>query len=170
MKIGLLADSHDRLPAVEELLRRMADMGVQLVMHAGDYCAPFALRPFIQASLPVIGVFGRNDGDRDGLRAAAATSGIAIELFESPHSFELAGKTVLLVHDLAEVQPRSIEAHAIVVYGCSHQPRTEQRGGTLLVNPGEACGWLNGSPSAAVLDLETNALESIKLDAADWRR
>jgi putative phosphoesterase len=170
MKIGLLADTHDRLPAVEQLLKRMADAGVQLVMHAGDYCAPFALRPFIQASVPVIGVFGRNDGDRDGLRAAAATSRIAIELFESPHSFELAGRSVLLVHDLAEVQPRSVEAHALVVYGCAHQPRTEQRGGTLLVNPGEACGWLNGSPSAAVLDLDTNALEFIKLEAADWLR
>ena len=41
MKIGLLADTHDRLPAVVELLRRFEAAGVTLVMHAGDFCAPF---------------------------------------------------------------------------------------------------------------------------------
>ena len=170
MKIGLLADTHDRMPAIEELLRRMGELGVELVMHAGDYCAPFALRPFAKAGVPVLGVFGRNDGDRDGLRAAAASSGLATELFESPHSFEVGGKTILLVHDLGEVQPRSIEAHAVVVHGCAHKPGVEHRGTTLLINPGEGCGWLGGAPSAAVLDLDTDAVEFITLNAADWRR
>ena len=169
MKIGLLADSHDRVPAIEELLRQMAARGVTLVLHAGDYCSPFALKAFASIAVPVVGVFGRNDGDREGLRAAAATSGLATELFESPHSFELAGKSVLLVHDLGEVQPRSIEAHAIVVHGCSHRAEMTDRGNTLVINPGEACGWVTGAPSAAILDLDTNLVEFIKLGAAEWR-
>jgi len=169
MKIGLLSDTHDRVPAIEELLRRMEARRVELVLHAGDYCSPFALQAFRQIAVPVVGVFGRNDGDREGLRAAAATSGLATELFESPHSFELAGRSVLLVHDLGEVQPRSIETHAIVVHGCSHRSEMTHRDNTLVVNPGEACGWLTGSPSAAILDLDTDLVEFIKLGSAEWR-
>ena len=70
MRIGLLSDTHDRVPAIRELLEQMIAGGVSLVMHAGDYCSPFALQPFHDASVPVLGVFGKNDGDRDALQAA----------------------------------------------------------------------------------------------------
>jgi predicted phosphodiesterase len=59
--------------------------GVNFVLHAGDFCSPFSLRPFVEMNMPLIGVFGRNDGDREGLRAFAQ-QGVGIELFESPHS------------------------------------------------------------------------------------
>jgi putative phosphoesterase len=169
MRLGLIADSHDRLPAVRALLAEFRARGVELILHAGDFCAPFTLEPFVSNATPTVGVFGRNDGDREGLRAAAATSGLATELFESPHSFELDGKSVLLVHDLGEVQPRSMDAHAIVVHGCSHKAERTTRGEVLLVNPGEACGWVTGSPSAAILDLDSNDVEFITLDADDLR-
>ena len=169
MKIGLLSDTHDRVPAIEALLRRMQERNVTLVLHAGDYCSPFALKAFASIDVPVVGVFGRNDGDREGLRAAAATSGLATELFESPHSFELEGKAGLLVHDLGEVQPRSLDAHAVVVHGCSHRPERTTRGEVLVINPGEACGWVTGSPSAAILDLDTNDVEFLTLDADELR-
>jgi hypothetical protein len=163
VKIGLLADTHDRMPAIAELLRRFEAAGVTLVMHAGDFSAPFALRPFRDSTLPLVGVFGRNDGDREGLLAAAAALPAGGELFESPHSFEIAGRHVLLVHDVGDVLPRSLEAHSVVVHGCSHQAETRTRGETLLVNPGEGCGWLTGAPTAAILDLEARSVEVVRL-------
>jgi putative phosphoesterase len=166
VKIGLLADTHDRLPAIAELLRRFQAAGVTMVMHAGDFCAPFALRPFRDANVPLSGVFGRNDGDREGLLAAAAALPAGGELFESPHSFTMGGQTILVVHDVSDVLPRSLDAHAIVIHGCSHQPETRTRGETLLVNPGEACGWLTGTPTAAILDLDTREVERVSL--TDW--
>ncbi len=169
MRIGLLSDTHDRVPAVRALLQQMVAGGVSLVMHAGDYCSPFVLQPFHDLSVPLIGVFGRNDGDRNALAAAARTGFGAAELFESPHSVELGGKAVLLVHDLADVQQRSVEQHQVVVHGFTHVPEMKTRGETLLVNPGEACGWLHGAPTAAILDLDTRAVEFLKLPAAEWR-
>lgn len=165
MKVGLLADTHDRVPAVEALLERFADEGVQLVLHAGDYCSPFALGPFRRAGVPLLGVFGRNDGDRDGLRAAAGALPAGGELFEAPHSLELGGRSVLLVHDLGDALSRSVDAHAVVVHGCTHRAETRQRGGSLLVNPGEACGWLVGEPRAAILDLDALRVEPVSLGA-----
>ena len=168
MLVGLLADTHDRLPAITALLARMAERSVGVVLHAGDYCAPFALAPFIDAQVAIAGVFGKNDGDREGLRAKAAQA-YALELFESPHSFEFGGKRILVVHDLGDVNDRSIEAHQLVVSGCTHRQEKSRRGETLLVNPGEGCGWLHGVPSAAIVDLTTMEVEMIQLSGDEWR-
>ncbi|MEO5589808.1 MAG: YfcE family phosphodiesterase [Gemmatimonadaceae bacterium] len=162
MKVGLMADTHDRVPAIKELLDLLRAKGVSLVMHAGDYCSPFALEPFNDANVALLGIFGRNDGDTEGLKAVAAR-GVGMELYESPHSFEVSGHRILLVHDLGEVNRRSIDAHRFVVHGFSHKVETVTRGATLMINPGEACGWLTGTCTAAILDLETSEVEIVSL-------
>jgi putative phosphoesterase len=163
MRVGVLADSHDRLPAIAEFARRFRAAGVDLVLHAGDCCAPWALGPFHAENLPLAGVFGKCDGDREGLRAEAAR-GVGSELYEAPHSVELAGTRILLVHDLADAGERSIASHEIVIHGYTHERRLETLGDSLLLNPGEACGWLFGVPTAAILDVEQKAVEFITLD------
>ena len=169
MIIGLMADSHDRVPAIRELLERMVERGVGVVLHAGDYCSPFSLAPFLELSVAFAGVFGRNDGDREGLRAFAA-KGVGIELFESPHSIEVGGRRILLVHDLGEVAERSLESHEFIVHGFTHtQEVRELDTGPIIVNPGEACGWLHGTPAAAVLDLETKNIDFISLTEPAWK-
>src|SRR5688500_20275697 len=114
-----MSDTHDRVPAITKLLERLREKGVSIVMHAGDYCSPFSLSPFHERGMALLGVFGRNDGDRETL-AAYAARGMGTEIYESPHSFEVGGKRILLVHDLAEVSSRSIESHDFVIHGRSH--------------------------------------------------
>jgi putative phosphoesterase len=162
MRVGLLADTHDRVPAVAELLQKMQEKGVSLVMHAGDYCSPFSLEPFHNANMALLGIFGRNDGDPEALKATAAR-GVGMELYESPHSFDVSGQRILIVHDLGEVNRRSIESHKYVVHGFTHKQETINRGKTLVINPGEACGWLTGQCTGAILDLETSEVEVITL-------
>jgi uncharacterized protein len=154
MLVGLMADTHCRLPAIRQLIEIMQERGVNMVLHAGDYCAPFALLPFQATNMALAGVFGRNDGDQEGLRAVAQHS-MGIELYESPHSLELGGQRVLIVHDIQDVNSRSIESHTVVIHGHTHREEMKSRGDTLIVNPGEGCGWLYGRPSAAILDLDT---------------
>ena len=168
MRVGLLSDTHDRLPAIAELLKRLAAKGVGLVMHAGDYCSPFALTPFHDANMALLGVFGRNDGDREGLKAFAG-KGMGTELYESPHSFDVGGHRILLVHDIGEVHQRSLDAHEFVIHGHTHQQEMKTRGDALILNPGEACGWLTGSPTAAILDLDTKRVEVLKLTEPEWK-
>jgi predicted phosphodiesterase len=43
------------------------------------------------------------------------------------------------------------------------------RGDALIINPGEACGWLFGTPSAAILDLDTMEVEFIELTGPPWQ-
>jgi len=168
MLIGLIADTHDRLPAITELVRQMQDAGVGMVLHAGDYCSPFALRAFEEAHLSLAGVFGRNDGDPQGL-ITRAQSAFGAELFESPHSFEIGGRRILLVHDIGDVNKRSIASHEIVIHGSTHQQEMKTRGDTLIVNPGEGCGWLYGTPSAALLELDSRDVQFLTLSSAEWK-
>lgn len=168
MRVGLIADTHDRVPAIAELVTQMQAAGIDMVLHAGDYCSPFSLKPFEDAHVSVAGVFGKNDGDPEGL-VSRAQSAFGIELFESPHSFELGGRRILLVHEIADVQERSISGHDIVIHGQTHQQELKMRGETLIVNPGEACGWLYGTPSAAILDLDSREVQFLSLPASEWK-
>ncbi|HEY6089198.1 MAG TPA: metallophosphoesterase [Gemmatimonadaceae bacterium] len=162
MRIGVMADTHDRVPAVSDILQKFADKGVSMVMHAGDYCAPFCLAPFHQSGMALLGVFGRNDGDRETL-AAYAARGMGTEIYESPHSFDVAGKRVLLVHEINEVSPRSIESHDYVIHGASHLQSEKKIGKTIVINPGEACGWIHGKCTAMILDTDSGEVENITL-------
>ncbi len=168
MKIGLLSDSHDRVPAVRALVERMIEEGVAVIIHAGDYCSPFTLRALADLQVPLLGVFGRNDGDHEGLIGAAQAS-IGAELYESPHSFSLGGQQILVVHDINDVHERSLGQHQVVVHGFTHIAEMKTRGETLIVNPGESCGWVYGEPSGAILDLSTKAVEFIKLTGPEWK-
>ena len=168
MRIGLMADTHDRVPAIDALLREFMKRDITFVLHAGDYCSPFSLKPFQDHGIAMAGVFGRNDGDPEGIRAAAA-QGMGQELFESPHGMTMQSHKVLVLHDIGEVVERSVMAHSVVVHGHTHLQEMKMRENTLIVNPGEACGWLYGSPSAAILDLATKQVEFIKLDGPEWK-
>jgi len=169
MRVGVLSDSHDRVPAIAEFARLFREAGVGMVLHAGDHCSPFSLSPLLAADLPFAGVFGRNDGDHQGL-LAEASKGMGTELYDSPHSVDVQGVRLLLIHDLSDVAERSVDAHAVVIHGCSHIKQSRMSGSTLLLNPGEACGWLFGVPSAAILDLETLKVDFLTLDEAEWKR
>ena len=168
MLLGLMSDTHDRVPAIAELLKRMTERGVGMVLHAGDYCSPFSLKPFQAANVALAGVFGRNDGDPEGLKAAAE-QGMGHELFQSPHSLTIGEHKILLVHDIGEVSARSVKQYHVVVHGHEHQQSMKTRGDTLIINPGEACGWLHGAPTAAVLDLDSRSVEFIKLSEPQWQ-
>jgi putative phosphoesterase len=164
-----MADTHDRVPAVAALLAQMQAADISMVLHAGDFCSPFSLGPYEAAQVTLAGVFGRNDGDPEGLRTRASAA-LGLEISESPHSFDVGGERILIVHDIGDVQQRSLEAHTIVIHGFTHQQEMKTRGDTLILNPGEACGWLHGTPQAAILDLETKHVEFLMLDPAVWTR
>ncbi len=163
MLVGVLSDTHDRLPAIRALLAAFQERGVGLVLHAGDYCAPFSLEPFRDAGVALAGVFGRNDGDREGLRAAAQ-QGMGHELFDGPHSLALGEHKVLLVHDIGDVAERSVLGHSVVIHGTTHKQEMKTRGDTLIINPGEACGWVYGACTGAVVDLQSKHVEFIKVE------
>jgi putative phosphoesterase len=165
VRIGILSDTHDNLPLVERAVARLSALSPDLVLHAGDFVSPFVLPRLAALPCPCIGVFGNNDGDR-GLLAAGARESGRVEIHGSFMARLVDGRSVALLHGhesgaLDEIAGTGI--FDLVVHGHTHRPSIATRGRTLLVNPGEACGYLTGKATVAVLETGTMEAEILGL-------
>ena len=149
MRIGAIADTHDNLVAVAAAVRFFEDQAVACMLHAGDYCAPFALKRLLQTRIPLDGVFGNCDGEREGLVKLLPS------LSRGPRHLELGGQKICLIHDRTRLSHEDLEATDILLFGHSHDPEVRRENGRLIVNPGECGGWLTGRCTVAVIDTET---------------
>ena len=151
--IGIISDTHDNLTAVRRAVRLFNDAGCSLVVHAGDFVAPFTARELRELAAPVKAVFGNCDGEKAGLAREFEGWG---EIREAPFLFSHGGLRFLLCHLDGPVD-RYLAGNScdVLVFGHTHRPLVERRAGALVINPGEAGGWLSGWRTAALLDPAT---------------
>ena len=157
MHIGLMADSHDHLPRIEHAVDLFNRHQVQLVIHAGDFVAPFALAPLERLQCEWVGVFGNNDGERAGLEQRSQG-----RIRVGPHRMELKNRRLTVIHILDELD-RNQEQTDVIIFGHTHQAEIRHEGNILLINPGETYGWLHGRATVAMLELPTLTVELMDL-------
>lgn len=148
MLIGVLADTHDRLPAIDAAMELFARSQVEAVIHAGDFVAPFAMKRVTAFAGPLYATFGNNDGEREGLRK------VFPELQDGPVHVELGGRAVLVHHFIDWCAPADVARAEIIITGHTHETMNEHRDGKLFLNPGECCGWVNGTCTVALLETD----------------
>jgi len=155
MLLGIISDTHDRLDTIDRAVTLFNQLGVGLVLHAGDWCAPFALLRFRALKAGLKGVFGNVDGERVKLLENASKLGFELaELVE----FKAGSLEAAVVHGVDERIVNALARcgeYGLVIRGHSHQRLSHTVKGCLLVNPGEACGYLTGESSAATFETET---------------
>jgi putative phosphoesterase len=148
MILGIVSDSHDNLPKLKKAITLFNKKNTSLVLHAGDYVAPFAVN-MLENNLDCeyLGVFGNNDGEKGGLIKVSKgkIKGDKLEL-------ERFGKRIFLAHDIA-AHSIDFSKYDIIIYGHTHKPSIEKRAGSWFINPGECGGWLYGKSSVVILDL-----------------
>ncbi|NJE07177.1 metallophosphoesterase [Thermococcus sp. M39] len=163
MLIGIMSDTHDNLPAIAKAVELFNREKVDLVIHAGDYVAPFVKRELSKLKAPLKGVFGNNDGERRGLNKAL---GISEEVLE----IDADGMRIIVLHGTNE---KVVEAFArsqlydVIVRGHTHKYEIRETGRSILVNPGEVCGYLTGIKSIAFLDTKKREIKIINLDTEE---
>lgn len=121
IRIGLISDTHGLLrPEALAALR-----GSDFIVHAGDIGEDI-LEPLATIA-PVTAVRGNND------RAPWA------QAIHETETLRFGEVTLHVLHDLSDlaIDPRAAGVD-VVVYGHSHKPKVERRGGVLFVNPGSA--------------------------------
>jgi hypothetical protein len=161
MLVGILSDSHDNLPAVEAAAHRLRERRVELVLHAGDIVAPFVAPVLARCGARVFGVYGNNDGERAGLRKRFKEIG---EIKGDVAELEMGGRNVVVYHGAEQALADALVAsgkYDLVVLGHTHRPEIVKRGRTLVVNPGECCGYLTGKRTFAVLDTDSMVAEIV---------
>lgn len=120
--VGLISDTHGLLR--DEALEALE--GSEVIVHAGDVGDPGILERLRELA-PVRAVRGNTD------RGAWA------ETLPETEVVEVGGRSLYVVHDLdrLDLDPAAAGFDA-VVYGHTHRPASEERGGVLFVNPGAA--------------------------------
>jgi hypothetical protein len=159
--IGILSDSHDNLPAVRRAVRFFKETECRLVIHAGDFVAPFAAKELAEAGCPVKAVFGNCDGERAGLTAAIEPFGT---IRDAPLEFTCGGLRAAIVHlDASAAALSARQKYDVVIFGHTHKPEVRRSGKTLLVNPGETGGWISGTSTVALFDPKTGRAEIVPI-------
>jgi uncharacterized protein len=155
-KIGLISDTHDNLNMVKAAVKKFNEFDLALVVHCGDYIAPFTLGNFKGLKAKLVGVFGNCDGEKDGLRKKAEELGFSLHV--PPYKLELEGRKILISHNPI-TPPSGVD---IIIHGHTHQPSIT-KGNPLIINPGEASGWVFGKATIGILDLADLKAEIIEL-------
>ncbi len=151
-RIGVMSDTHDHLDNVRKAVALFNRLKPDLVVHCGDIVAQFVLKEIGGLRMPVSGVYGNCDGDRAALRERAEEFGLA--LHDGPYGFDLGGKRIVVSHQPLKPLPDC----DFYLHGHTHKLRHEGTG-PAVVNPGEACGWLSGRATVAMLDTDTAEVE-----------
>lgn len=156
MKIGLIADTHDNMPNIQKAVKFFQNHKIDLVLHCGDHIAPFSINPFKDSGITIKAIWGNNEGEKLYFRESIADNEM-IEIYETrPKKLEIDGRTILLMHepDFLEIFAQSGEFD-LICYGHLHEIENRKVDNCLIVNPGEACGYLSGKATVAIVDLDT---------------
>lgn len=160
MLIGVISDSHDNLPKIDAAVAKLNSLNVSRVLHAGDYCSPFAALRYLNLKARMIGVFGNNDAEKEILKTKFESFGhdvggrfSSVEL-EGARIALLHGDEPNLLHEIVRTQ-----AYDLVVSGHTHSIDQKRTGRTISFNPGEICGYLSGRATIATFETSTHRIE-----------
>ncbi|RMF91974.1 MAG: metallophosphoesterase [Candidatus Schekmanbacteria bacterium] len=150
MKIGIVADSHDNITVIENCVKVFKEENIDILLHAGDIVAPFALKAFFSLNKKIVAVFGNNDGEKLGLRTTLENKG---EIHNEPYVGKLDKIRFMLTHR-AEIALPAMESNLydLVIFGHTHLLKIEKKSDRYLINPGELCGWVSGKKTAVIYD------------------
>jgi putative phosphoesterase len=161
MLIGVISDTHDRLPMIDAALELFRRRCVEAVIHPGDFVAPFAIRRLRRYEGPMYATYGNNDGERAGLKA------LMPQVVDGPLHLTLGGRRILVHHFVDWCDPTDIDRADIILTGHTHEVVNRFDRGKLFLNPGECCGWVHGRCTVAILDTDGPSAEVCELEPAE---
>ena len=165
MKIGVISDTHDNKDNIIYFVEKFIEEKVDTVFHCGDVVAPFVtpwFKKLTDAGIKLYMVFGNNDGELLGLKKIfGEICQIKGDFFET----ELDSKKIVVFHHLSPSMVESLArsgSYDLVLKGHTHQLFEQRIGSTLILNPGEACGYLTGKATIAIVDLNDMSVKFLE--------
>ena len=156
MEIAVISDTHDREVELKQFIKMINKERIRVLIHCGDFCAPFMIKALAEFGGEVHCVFGNTD-DRYISSKLAEKKGI--NLYGDFAQIEIACKKIAIIHNdvLGKLLAETNKFDA-VFHGHHHEAYQTKVGNTLLANPGEMAG-LNGIPTYGIYDTDKNEIE-----------
>lgn len=167
MLVGIISDTHENMNAIDKAVEIFNQRNVKVVFHAGDIISPITFSHFDKLTCDIHLVFGNNDGEKQMLKERYTKRGSIIQ--EPPLEYVLEENNKKIKFVIFHSPPHNIEELArsglynYIIYGHTHKKELKTVGNTMVINPGEAGGWLYGEKTIAILDTETRNVEFIEL-------
>ncbi len=145
MRFVAFSDTHDNVKAIRDLIDEIKNEKAEFFIHAGDVISPFALKEFSGIERLYL-TFGNNDGDRIKLlEIALKNNWIAGEV--------IVVEGVAVYHGTSpEILDVLLAKYGVVVSGHTHRAEVRKDRSSLLINPGEASGYLTGKRTYAIYE------------------
>ena len=159
--IGIMSDSHDNLDAIRKAVKIFNIKELDLVIHAGDLISPFTATEFKELESELVAIYGNNDGEREGLKSAYKD----ICHLEDFKEISIEGWKFSIIHG---TNPAIVDSLArsgkydVVVRGHTHKLEIFN-GKTMVINPGEVCGYVSSKKTVVLLDTDDLSFEVIYL-------
>lgn len=160
MKIGIISDTHNNIDLTRKAVSLFRDLGVDLVLHAGDLTSPRMLELF--AGLTCRFVLGNGDIDIEDLNAESERLGFGpIEYYAA---FEAGGRRFMMFH--GNNVPLFREAVAsgkydYIIKGHTHFFENYISNSARIINPGSLYGA--DEFSVAVLHVDEDRVEIFRI-------
>ncbi|AEH50899.1 metallophosphoesterase [Pseudothermotoga thermarum] len=155
----VVSDTHDNLVNIRKIVSEAKRRGVTHIFHCGDIISPFALKELLIAEVDFHGVFGNNDGEI--LLLTQRSSG---RVRKGPAEIIVDGHKILLMHEPVALEAL-LEANVydFIFYGHTHKLDVRRSTKTILINPGDASGYLADKSTAVFIDPSKKDIEVYEL-------
>jgi len=156
MKIGIISDSHDHIEETHKAIDFLNKNNVDVLVHCGDFCAPFMMKELKKFNGEIHCVFGNTD---DRFTTPKLAEELEINFHGDLAEIEIDNKKIAVNHFpiIGQALAQS-QIYDVVFHGHAHGKLKEEHGKTLLVNPGEIMGW-KGDKTFAIYDTATHDAE-----------
>lgn len=143
MKIGVLSDTHTKVKKAKASLDLLIENGAEFIIHAGDIVEYEILELLKNCGKRYVAVYGNNDAHLVELHNN-------YNLVQEPYYFKLGSTKFKLMHLPFYMAPDT----EVVIYGHTHEFKSEFIEGTLFLNPGESCARNKPVSECALLEIK----------------
>lgn len=159
MRIGVVSDTHNNMPNVQKIVQLFNQLEVDRVIHTGDITQAKTLEVFAHLKMPLHGVYGNNDLERETLESAVCRYGF--EFVDPPLHLTLDERQLTIVHDPKDLQIMECSDWDLALHGHTHIKTIVYEQQRLTFNPGECAGLIEGYNAIGVVDLSDLGTEII---------
>jgi uncharacterized protein len=165
MKIAIISDIHENFHNLILFLKKVKDFDVQKIIFLGDFMNNGIAKTLASSDIPVISIWGNNDGDRVAITKTALSKESNLTVgFDTFDFLEIDNRKIFITHYplLAKPMAKSGDFDA-VFYGHDHKKNIDRVNNCIIVNPGEISAHTTGNASFALYDTKNNEAEIIEI-------
>lgn len=165
MKLAIISDIHENFHNLVLFLNEVKKYNVEKIIFLGDFMNNGIAKTLSKSTIPVISIWGNNDGDKVAITKTALEEGSNLTVgFDTFDFLEFDKRKIFITHYplLAKPMARSGDFDA-VFYGHDHQKNIDKIKKCIIVNPGEISAHKTGIASFAIYDTKSNTAKIIDL-------